>query len=208
MVKKEFLSYDTVRNNAIRLACRIFKEFGTPDIIYVSLRGGAAMGNVISEYFKILAHDKKVLYAAVVARAYRDVFDAGEVTVDGWTYPPQKLGKNDKILLVDDIFDTGKTINHLVSLIMEQGIKRSNIGVIVHDYKIRLYEPLHQPVHPDFFCRKHLLKTKDEDFWIHYSSHELKCLTEEEIAEHYIARDPALKEAFECLFKNRGTSKS
>ncbi|MDR2795100.1 MAG: phosphoribosyltransferase, partial [Spirochaetaceae bacterium] len=49
---KEFTMYDTVRNNAIKLAARIYGDGFVPDVIYVSLRGGAYLGNVISEYFK------------------------------------------------------------------------------------------------------------------------------------------------------------
>ena len=51
-MSKIFLQYDTVRNNAIKLAHRILKDGFVPDVIYVSLRGGAYIGNVISEYFK------------------------------------------------------------------------------------------------------------------------------------------------------------
>ena len=39
------------------------------------------------------------------------------------------------VLLIDDIFDTGRTINHLVDIIMNRGIDRENIKVVVHDYK-------------------------------------------------------------------------
>ncbi len=73
-MRKEFLPYQTVRNNAIKLADRINREGFVPDVIYVSLRGGAYMGNVISEYFKMIRRDKRpVYYAAVVARSYRDI---------------------------------------------------------------------------------------------------------------------------------------
>ncbi|MDR3336235.1 MAG: phosphoribosyltransferase, partial [Treponema sp.] len=53
-MEKEFLPYNIVRNNALKLAYRIYKDGFFPDVIYVSLRGGAYLGNVISEYFKIL----------------------------------------------------------------------------------------------------------------------------------------------------------
>lgn len=69
---KEFLPYDQVRNNALKLAYKIHQDGFIPDVIYVSLRGGAYMANVISEYFKLTrkgAHP--VLYAAVVARSYK-----------------------------------------------------------------------------------------------------------------------------------------
>ena len=38
---KEFVPYDMIRNNALKLAYRIYREGFVPDVIYVSLRGGA-----------------------------------------------------------------------------------------------------------------------------------------------------------------------
>jgi len=35
-MKKEFLPYDTMRNNAIKLAHRIYSENFRPDVIYVA----------------------------------------------------------------------------------------------------------------------------------------------------------------------------
>lgn len=190
---KEFLPYQTVRNNAIKLADRINREGFAPDVIYVSLRGGAYMGNVISEYFKILRKDRRpVYYAAVVARSYRDIGAQDKVRVDGWTYDPAYLRSGDKVLLVDDIYDSGRTVNHLVEIIMEQGIPRSDVRVAVHDYKIRRYVTKQLPVQPDYWCRLHELATPQDDFWIHYMSHELVGLTEEEKKEHYYREDPEL----------------
>ncbi|HEY9593622.1 MAG TPA: phosphoribosyltransferase family protein, partial [Spirochaetia bacterium] len=114
-MRKEFLPYQTVRNDAIKLAHRIHEEGFLPDVIYVSLRGGAYMGNVISEYFKMRRRDRRpVYYAAVVARSYRDVGLQDRVRVDGWTYDPEYLRSGDRVLLVDDIFDTGHTLSQVV----------------------------------------------------------------------------------------------
>ena len=190
---KDFLPYQTVRNNAIKLADRINREGFVPDVIYVSLRGGAYMGNVISEYFKIMRKDKRpVYYAAVVARSYRDIGAQDKVRVDGWTYNPAYLRSGDKVLLVDDIFDSGRTVNHLVEIIMEQGIPREDVRVAVHDYKIRRYVTKQLPVQPDYWCRYHEIATPDDDFWIHYMSHELVGLTDVEKKEHYFREDPEL----------------
>jgi hypothetical protein len=190
---KEFLSYTTVRNNAIKLAGRIYREGFVPDVIYVSLRGGAYLGNVISEFFKTVHRGKRpVYYAAVVARSYRDIGESDRVRVDGWTYDPEYLRSGDKILLVDDIFDTGRTVNHLVEIIMDKGIPREDVRVAVHDYKLRRYLSRQLPVQPDYWCRFHELKSPDEDFWIHYLSHELVGLSEEEKKRHYFNEDPEL----------------
>ncbi len=198
---KEFLPYDTVRNNALKLAHRIHKDGFVPDVIYVSLRGGAYVANVVSEYFKIARKDvHPVLYAAVVARSYSDIRQRDRVMVDGWTYSPEHLRPGDKILLVDDIFDTGKTINYLVEVLLEKGIPRKDIKVAVHDYKYFTYHQEQLPIQPDYWCRKFVINTPDEDRWIHYMSHELIGLSPEELENYYYKYDPELREVFESLF--------
>ncbi|GAI84915.1 unnamed protein product, partial [marine sediment metagenome] len=123
-----------------RNMARIYSSKFIPDVIYVFLRGGAYMGNVISEYFKLAGRKSHpVYYAAVVARSYTGISTQKDVKVEGWTYNPEYLRQGDKVLIVDDIFDTGKTMNHLAKIVMEKGIPRSDIKVVVHDYKIRKY---------------------------------------------------------------------
>ena len=79
---KEFLPYDKVRNNALKLAHKIHMDGFVPDIIYVSLRGGACVANVVSEYFKIARKGARpVLYAAVVARSYSDIRQRDRIMV-------------------------------------------------------------------------------------------------------------------------------
>jgi len=202
-MEKEFISYDLVRNNALKMAHRIYYDGFIPDVIYVSLRGGVYLGNVISEYFKVVQRrNRPVYYAAVVARSYMGVRDSEEVKVEGWTYLPESLRIGDKVLLVDDIFDSGKTINHLAKIIMEKGIPRKDLKVAVHDYKY-FYDKAEQfPIQPDYWCRKHERSLKDEDMWIHYSSHELIGLTQEELEEHYYKEDPELREVLQIIHSN------
>jgi hypoxanthine phosphoribosyltransferase len=199
-MNKEFIPYDTVRNNALKLAHRIFHEGFIPDVIYVSLRGGAYLGNVISEYFKVVRKGgRPVYYAAVVARSYTDVRKAGKIMVEGWTYAPEHLRVGDRVLLVDDIFDTGRTINHLAEIILAKGIPRQDLKIAVHDYKY-IYDKTDQlPFQPDFWCRKHELSLKDEDMWIHYLSHELVGLTPEELESQYYTQDPDLRQVLEVI---------
>ncbi|MDR0597558.1 MAG: phosphoribosyltransferase [Treponema sp.] len=197
---KEFLPYDVVRNNALKLACRIYGEGFVPDVIYVSLRGGAYLGNVISEYFKIVRQGgRPVYYAAVVARSYTGVGKPEQVRVEGWTYAPEHLRIGDRVLLVDDIFDSGRTLNHLAGIILERGIPRSDIKVAVHDYKYFYDKPDQYPIQPDYWCRRHQLSVNDEDLWIHYMSHELVGLSREELEQHYYAQDPELRPVLSAL---------
>ena len=199
-MKKEFLQFDTVRNDAIKLAFTIYNDGFLPDVIYVSLRGGAYMGNVISEYFKIVHKgERPVYYAAVVARSYTDVAKAVNVRIDGWTYSPEHLRVGDKVLLIDDIFDTGRTINCLARIILDKGIPRQDLKIAVHDYKYFVDKKDQLPIQPDYWCRKHEMSVNDEVFWIHYMSHELVGLTQEEIMENYYKQDPELRKVMQLI---------
>jgi hypoxanthine phosphoribosyltransferase len=199
-MKKEFLPYDTVRDNALKMADQIFGEGFLPDVIYVSLRGGAYLGNVISEYFKIVnRRGRPTYYAAVVARSYTDVRQPGRIKVEGWTYAPDHLRSGDKVLLVDDIFDSGETINHLAGIILEKGIPRDDLKVAVHDYKFFYDKPNQLPVQPDYWCRKHDLSIHDEDTWIHYLSHELVGLSKDDLEKYYYNRDGELRKILSVM---------
>lgn len=191
---KNFLPYNTVRNNSLKMAYRIHEDGFIPDVIYVLLRGGAYMGNVISEYFKFIRKGMRpAFYAAVVARSYTDVRERNRVMVDGWTYNPEHLRNGDKVLLVDDIFDTGRTINFLADIIMNKGIPREDLKIAVHDFKHYTYEREQMPIIPDYWCRKHDIDEPDADVWIHYMSHELVGLTDEEKERYYYTDDPELE---------------
>jgi len=194
-MRKEFLQYDEMRNNVIKLAHEIYLDGFRPDVIYVSLRGGAYMGNIISEYFKIMhRRTRPVYYAAVVARSYTDVMDAESVRVDGWTYSPEYLRVGDKVLLVDEIFDSGKTINHLAQIILDKGIPRDDLKIAVHDYKFFTDKPVQLPIQPDYWCRRHELSVNDSH-WIHYMSHELVGLSDEEFETNYCGGEPEKRDA-------------
>jgi hypoxanthine phosphoribosyltransferase len=199
-VNKEFVPYNVVRNNALKMAHRIHTEGFVPDIIYVSLRGGAYIGNVLSEYFKAVRKEARpVFYAAVVARSYTDINQSEQVRVDGWTYSPEYLRNGDRVLLVDDIYDSGRTVNHLTELILEKGLPRRDVRVAVHDYKICEYRGESLPIVPDYWCRKHVVKRPEDEVWIHYMSHELMGLSETELNTHYYPEDPELQEILRIL---------
>jgi hypoxanthine phosphoribosyltransferase len=201
-MNKDFLSYDIMRNNALRLAHAIYQEGFIPDVIYVSLRGGAYLGNIISEYFKVLRRkeERPVYYAAVVARSYTDVRQSERITVEGWTYAPEHLRVGDKVLLVDDIFDSGKTINYLADIILEKGIPRKDLKVAVHDYKYFFDKEEQLPIQPDYWCIKHDLSVKEEDKWVHYMSHELVGLSREELERYYYQDYPELRSVLDICF--------
>lgn len=194
-MEKTFIDYNTVRNDALVLAHKIYKEDNfVPDVIYTSLRGGAYMSNAISEYYKVVRkHEKPILYAAVVARSYTDLHNKSkEVMIDGWTYNPEHLRPGDKIMLIDDIYDSGDTITTLVNVFLKRGIPREHIKVVVHDYKDRNHRSK-DLVYPDYYCIKYADNTPIVDTWIHYKSHEIVGLSSEDLRTQYVDEYPELK---------------
>jgi hypoxanthine phosphoribosyltransferase len=184
-MEKVFIPYDTVRNNALKLAAQVYDSGFIPDVIYIPLRGGAYMGNVFSEFYKLIRKDERpVFYAAVVARSYTDIHKRENIMIDGWTYDPQYLRNGDKVLFVDDVFDSGVTLNFLVEEIVKHGIPREDIKVAVHDYKVFPHKRT-LPVQPDFYSQKHVIEKESDEKWLHYMSHEFAGLTQEEIDTHY-----------------------
>ncbi|MDR1908635.1 MAG: phosphoribosyltransferase, partial [Spirochaetaceae bacterium] len=142
---------------------------------------------------------RPVYYAAVVARSYTGVGEAEHIRVEGWTYDPAHLRVGDRVLLVDDIFDTGKTVNHLAGIILDRGIPRRDLKVAVHDYKFFRDQEEQLPIQPDYWCRRHDLSLGDDPLWIHYMSHELVGLSAEELEEHYYGDDEGLRPALESV---------
>ena len=200
-MKKEFIDTHTVKKNAFFLAEKIYNDDFIPSIIYVSLRGGAILGNIISEYFKLSTHPASPpIYGAVVIHSYSGVKETKNITIDGWTYPPNKLRRHDKVLLIDDIFDSGRTINKLCEILEEQGVVRENLKIAVHDYKIHQFIQSEHLFTPDYYCRKIEILTPEEDSWIHYLSHELEGLTEKEIETNY---DSTLQTPIKTLIQRR-----
>lgn len=201
-MKKVFIPYNLVRDNALKLATQIYKDGFIPDVIYIPLRGGAYMGNVMSEFFKLVLKDSRpVFYAAVVARSYHNIREQDEIMIDGWTYDPEHLRNGDKVLFIDDIFDSGRTLNYLVDVILRRGIPRKDIAVAVHDFKDITYKEQELRIQPDYWCNKYIINSESEDLWIHYLSHELMGLSTDEVQTHYLKDNPDLKEAFTLMGK-------
>ncbi len=190
-MEKISFNMEQLRSDWIKLAHKIITDSFIPDIIYAALRGGSFGANIVSEYYKlVLPKDHKpILYAGVVAHSYSDfsIGVAGNVKIDGWTYSPDWLRPGDKILLVDDLWDSGQTLIALEKALLAKGIERKNLKVCVHDYKVRndLNTNCGAAYVPDYYKNLIKVNSKEENPWIHYESHELVGLTENERSKLY-----------------------
>jgi hypothetical protein len=81
---------------------------------------------------------------------------------------------------------------------MNHGIPREDLKIAVHDYKVFPNSGENMPFQPDYYCRKHVVNSPEEDVWIHYKSHELVGLSKEEFENYYSFTD---KDFIEILNK-------
>lgn len=192
-MEKTSFNMEQLRSDWIKLAHKIITDSFIPDVIYASMRGGSFGANLVSECYKLMLpkDHKPILYAAVVAHSYSDfsIGVAGNVRIDGWTYSPDWLRPGDKILLVDDLWDSGETLTALEKVLLSKGIERKNLKVCVHDYKVRHdlkdFEESKKAYIPDYYTNLITVNSKEDNPWIHYESHELVGLTEEERSKLY-----------------------
>ena len=201
-MKKFFIKADTVRNDAFALAKKLIDEDYIPDIMFVSMRGGAEMGNAMNEFFKFaLGKNYKTIFATVVAQSYTDVQKKNDVVFDGWTYEPENVHLSHKVLVVDDICDSGATLKKISEKFRELGFEKDAVRFAVHDYKHFLYDGAASVNFvPDYFCTKHEIKNEEENIWVHYMSHELIGLSHEQFKENYLKEYPELEKIFAGIF--------
>ena len=106
---KHYLSADAFQRDCIRLAKKVFDDpLWQPELLLALWRGGAQPGVIMSEVFAFLgrplAHAviKCSSYAGIGTRTDTVVFQNAEALLE--TIRPKA-----KILVVDDVFDSGKT---------------------------------------------------------------------------------------------------
>lgn len=171
---KHYLSADEYLRDSWRLAASVRKSGWKPDILIALWRGGAAVGVSLHEYFKVSGWDirhiplKCASYSGIGENAGEVVFTLGE-EIFGMLRP------GDKVLVVDDVFDTGKTAKAVSERIAKTGAQMRLACVYWKPEKNKT------DLKPDYFVKDVGLE------WIVFP-HEIEGLTNEEIA----VKDPLL----------------
>jgi hypoxanthine phosphoribosyltransferase len=142
----EHLNYtwQDLEKDCLKLADEIRASGFKPDMIMSIARGGLVPAVLFSEHLGL----QEVAVAQV--RLYVDDGRRGELAILDW---PQRKLAGKKILLVDDISDSGQTI-----LAVEARLKEHNIGE--HKLVCLHSKPGTKRV-PDFFA-------KETDAWVNY----------------------------------------
>jgi len=105
---KHYISADAFLRDAWRLAASIRKSGWKPDLLIALWRGGAAVGVSVHEFFKVTGWD--VQHIPLKCSSYTGIGEnPGDVVFVHGDLVFGMLRKGDRVLVVDDVFDTGKT---------------------------------------------------------------------------------------------------
>ena len=171
-MNKRFINAQSLLDDAYELAARIIESDFRPDCIIALWRGGTPVGVAVQELFEYcgIAVDhiaiRTSLYSGLDQRERR-------VKVHNLDYVFNNFTTENKLLIVDDVFDTGLTIKAVLAEI------RNNLGVGQHG-DIRVAMPWFKPARnktdltPDYYLH-------ETDDWLVFP-HELCDLSDEDIA--------------------------
>lgn len=165
MIEKEFISPNNLVRDSFVLAKDIFDSGYRPDVVLVLWRGGTPVGIVVHEF--LLYKGIKTYHTAVKAESYTGIEKRIEPKVEHLDPVLGDIKPESKVLVVDDIFDTGSTLKRVMELLAPR-VREVRSATLYYKTGKNLTD-----IEPDYFLRK-------TENWIVFP-HELLDLSPEEI---------------------------
>ena len=173
MSDKVFISAQQLLEDSFRLAAQVYDSGFRPQFIVGIWRGGAPIGIAVQEYFDY----KKVEtdHIAVRTSSYYGIGQQSKtIKVHGLDYIIERANADDGLLIVDDVFDSGRSVTALVEKLTEK--MRLNMP---NDVRVATpyYKPKNKAVEmvPDYFVH-------ESEEWLVFP-HEISGLSIEELCE-------------------------
>jgi len=170
-ITKKYITADELLLDSFRLGVMIHNSGFKPDFIVGVWRGGTPVGIAIQEIMAYLGNESD--HIAIRTSSYIGIDNQSkEVRVHGIDYLISNMNAEDKLLVVDDVFDSGRSIKAILDTLNEKARKN-----IPHD--VRMAMPWYKPerniigIEPDYFIH-------ETDDWLVFP-HEMDGLTEKEI---------------------------
>ena len=169
-MEKLFISSDSLLEDSFSLAWNVYESGYRPNYIVGVWRGGAPVGIAVQEFLDVLGVSSD--HIAIRTSYYSGINETKDkVQVYGLNYIIRKFEAEDSLLIVDDVYDTGLSV--------EQIIKDLEVACKKNTPQIRIATPFYKPSKnksgrkPDFFLH-------ETDKWLVFP-HELQGLSEQEI---------------------------
>lgn len=173
MTEKVFITSGDLLRDSFRLAAQVLEDGFRPNFIVGIWRGGAPIGISVQEYFDFKGIETD--HIAVRTSSYYGIGkQSKEIRVHGLHYLIENANAEDSLLIVDDVFDSGRSVDALITQI--KNLSRKNTP---HDIRVACpwYKPKNTQVDmkPDYYVRS-------SDEWLVFP-HELTGLTPDELIE-------------------------
>lgn len=172
MSNKYFITANELLLDSYRLARKVLDSEFQPNFLVGVWRGGTPIGIAVQEYLSYHGVDND--HIAIRTSGYDDKGKPLEkIKVFGLDYIVSKANAEDRLLLVDDVFDRGLTIKAIIDELERK--MRKNLPTI--------------KIATGYYKSTKNLTTMTPDFYIHETDkwivfpHELNDLTPEEIRE-------------------------
>lgn len=172
-MEKTVLTAQELLEDSFKLGLQVIESGFEPTLIIAIWRGGTPVGMAVQEILAYCGVESD--HIAIRTSSYVGVDERGAVAVHGLNYIVKKVCHDDRVLIVDDVFDTGNTI---VAVIDE--LTRRARGNTPKD--IRVAVPWFKPTRneTDIVPEYYLHETAE---WLVFP-HELDALTPEEMRQH------------------------
>ncbi|MDD5502725.1 MAG: phosphoribosyltransferase family protein [Candidatus Thermoplasmatota archaeon] len=167
--EKLYVDANSLLSDSMRLARKVWDSGFRPDRIIALWRGGTPVGIAVHEFLKVKG--AKMEHMAIKAQSYVKFEQTGKVDIIGIEHVVEGIKQGEKLLVVDDVFDTGLTMEAVARAIKEScKEKRPDVRTATVYYK-----PLNNrtSIKPDFYV-------KECNGWIVFP-HEIEGLSDEEV---------------------------
>lgn len=135
-MNKVYISAQQLLESSFLLADQVFSDGFRPSMIIGVWRGGAPIGIAVQEFYeyKGVATD----HISVRTASYTGINQSSrDIQVHGLHYLLENISHDDRVLIVDDVFDTGRSVEALLQEIRLQAGDRfpSDIRIACAWYK-------------------------------------------------------------------------
>lgn len=192
MIEKTYISAQQLLDDSFRLGIQIYESGYRPDYIVGVWRGGAPVGIAVQELLDFLGVESD--HIAIRTSSYTGIGERSRhVTVHGLNYIIRRANAEDSMLIVDDVHDSGLSIQQIIHDVTKACRKNTPDIKIATPY----FKPSHNKTDtvPDYYVH-------ETDNWLVFP-HELHGLSLEEIGGKKPGID-AIRERLITLKKQLG----
>ena len=116
---KTYISAQQLLEDSFRLANQVYQDDFRPQFIIGIWRGGAPVGIAVQEFFEFKGVNTD--HISVRTSSYYGINkQSKKIRVHGLHYLIENANASDKLLIVDDVFDSGRSVAALIKAIKKQ----------------------------------------------------------------------------------------